>query len=57
MTVPEHRTVFESRKEREDQGRPVDPAWMSEGNLAGGIAGLSNFDAMADAADREVFFE
>lgn len=28
LTFNEHRTVFESREEREDQGRPVDPKWM-----------------------------
>ena len=30
LTFNEHQTVFESREEREAQGRPVDPKWMQE---------------------------
>jgi hypothetical protein len=40
LTFNEHRTVFESREEREDQGRPVDPKWMQDGNMVGGMGGL-----------------
>ena len=29
----DHITVFESREEREAQGRPVDPKWMQEQNV------------------------
>ena len=28
LTFNEHKTVFESREEREAEGRPVDPKWM-----------------------------
>jgi hypothetical protein len=29
----DHVTVFESREEREAEGRPVDPKWMQEQNV------------------------
>ena len=42
QTFDMHQTVFESRQEREAQGRPVDPSFMQE-NLTGGMGGLSDF--------------
>ena len=40
MTFNDHVTVFETREEREAQGRPVDPKWMQDENMAGGMGGL-----------------
>lgn len=42
MTYDEHHTVFQSRAEREAEGRPVDPSWMQEQNMVGGMGGLGN---------------
>ena len=42
MTYDEHQTVFESRAEREMAGRPVDPSWMQNQNMVGGMGGLGN---------------
>lgn len=36
----EHETVYESREEREAQGRSVDPKWIQEQNMAAGMGGL-----------------
>lgn len=45
----EHETVFETREEREAQGRPVDAKWMQESSLAGGVGGLgADFTALVD---------
>ena len=52
MTYMEHETVFESREEREAQGRPVDPKWMQEQSMAGGLGGLgADYQALADGQD------
>ena len=41
--------MFETRAEREAQGRPVDPEWMQEGNMVAGMGGLGNdFSSLAD---------
>lgn len=56
LQFPEHRTVFESREERQSQGRAVDPAWMQKGNLVGGMGGITGFESLADGAEREVKF-
>ena len=42
MTFDQNETVFETREEREELGRAVDPKWMQEGALVGGMGGLSN---------------
>lgn len=52
MTYDQHTTVFESRAEREAQGRPVDPSWMQEQNMVGGMGGLGN-DFMALVNEHE----
>eukprot|EP00826_Nyctotherus_ovalis_P012798 TRINITY_DN1340_c0_g1_i20.p1 TRINITY_DN1340_c0_g1~~TRINITY_DN1340_c0_g1_i20.p1 ORF type:complete len:286 (-),score=74.43 TRINITY_DN1340_c0_g1_i20:47-904(-) len=49
---PEHTTVFESREERQKQGRAVDPPHM-KGNLAAGMGGVTDFASLADGAERE----
>ena len=44
-----HETVFESREEREADGRPVDPNWMQDTNIVGGMGGLTaGFSDLAD---------
>ena len=53
MPYDVHMTVFESRAEREAEGRPVDPAWMAENNMVAGMGGLgTDFSALADGQDR-----
>ena len=48
-----HETVFEKREEREMEGRPVDPKWMQEGNMIGGMGGLQHdMMALADDSDK-----
>ena len=42
MTFNVHETVFESREEREAEGRAVDPKWMQEENMIAGYGGLSS---------------
>lgn len=37
----DHVTVFESREEREAEGRPVDPKWMQDQNMVAGMGGLT----------------
>lgn len=49
----QHKTVFETREERLADGRQVDPKWMQEMNLAGGMGGLTGFVDLADGVDRE----
>ena len=34
--------MFQSREEREAEGRQVDPKWMQDENMIGGMGGLSN---------------
>ena len=46
-------TIFETREEREADGRPVDPAWMQDENMVAGMGGLGNdFSSLADGQDR-----
>ena len=52
MKFSDHKTVFESRKERQSQGRSVDP--VQKGNLVGGMGGVSDFVSLADGADIQV---
>ena len=53
MPYDVHMTVFETRAEREAEGRPVDPAWMAENNMVAGMGGLgTDFSALADGQDR-----
>jgi len=42
MTFDQHQTTFQSREEREAEGRQVDPKWMQEQNMVGGMGGLQN---------------
>lgn len=44
--------MFESREEREAEGRPVDPKWMQDNNMVGGMGGLTSFGDLADGQDR-----
>ena len=48
MGYDQHQTVFESREEREAEGRPVDPKWMQDQNMVGGMGGLTSFGDLAD---------
>lgn len=49
-----HETMFERREEREAEGRPVDPKWMQDDNMVGGMGGLmQDFSSLADDADRQ----
>ena len=41
--------MFESREEREAEGRPVDPKWMQEQNIVAGMGGLTG--AYSDLID------
>ena len=34
--------MYQSREEREAEGRKVDPKWMQEENMVGGMGGLQN---------------
>ena len=53
MSYEQHQTVFESREEREAEGRPVDPMWMQETNMVAGMGGLTNgYSDLADGQDR-----
>ena len=52
MTYDEHETVFETRQEREAQGRKVDAKHMQDNNMVGGMGGLGNdYQALADGQD------
>lgn len=52
LTFNEHETVFESREERELAGRPVDPKWMQEQNMIGGMGGLTaDYQSLVDGQD------
>lgn len=51
LTFNDHETVIETREEREEAGREVDPKWMQENNMIGGMGGLSSFTGLADGAD------
>lgn len=49
-----HETIFETREEREAEGRPVDPKWMQDTNMVAGMGGLMNgFSDLADGEDRQ----
>ena len=62
LIYDDHKTVFESREEREAQGRPVDPKWMQEQNVSvkklilqmvAGMGGLSQgFMDLVEGEDR-----
>eukprot|EP00356_Strombidium_inclinatum_P001472 CAMPEP_0170509408 /NCGR_PEP_ID=MMETSP0208-20121228/65201_1 /TAXON_ID=197538 /ORGANISM="Strombidium inclinatum, Strain S3" /LENGTH=59 /DNA_ID=CAMNT_0010792767 /DNA_START=674 /DNA_END=853 /DNA_ORIENTATION=- len=52
MTFMQHQTVFESREEREAEGRAVDPKWMQDQNMVAGMGGLTaDYQALADGQD------
>ena len=52
MTFDQHQTTFQSREEREAEGRQVDPKWMQEQNMVGGMGGLQNdFTGLLEAQD------
>ena len=53
MGYDQHETVFESREEREAEGRPVDPKWMQDQNMVGGMGGLTSFGDLAEQQDRD----
>ena len=45
--------MFESREEREAEGRAVDPKWMQDTNMVAGMGGLiAGFYDLADDQDR-----
>ena len=53
MSYEVHQTVFETREEREAEGRPVDPKWMQDQNMVAGMGGLTQgFSDLADGEDR-----
>ena len=53
MSYEAHQTVFETREEREAEGRPVDPKWMQDQNMVAGMGGLTQgFSDLADGEDR-----
>lgn len=53
MSYDIHKTVFETREEREAEGRPVDPKWMQDQNMVAGMGGLTQgFSDLADGEDR-----
>lgn len=54
QTFDEHRTVFESREERELQGRPVDPKWMQDQSMTAGMGGLVGDSHMQLAGGSEL---
>lgn len=44
--------MFQSREEREAEGRKVDPKWMQEDNMVGGMGGLQNdFTGLVETQD------
>lgn len=55
-TYNEHETVFESRAEREQAGRPVDAGWMEKASREGlpvcHLGGILGFSSLADGVDR-----
>lgn len=52
----DHKTVFETRPEREQQGRPVDAGWMEQAAREGlpvcHLGGILGFSSLADGIDR-----
>lgn len=45
--------MFESREEREAEGRAVDPKWMQDTNMVAGMGGLTaDYSDLADDQDR-----
>ena len=45
--------MFESREEREAQGRPVDPKWMQDENMVAGMGGLtSGYSDLLDGEEK-----
>jgi len=53
MSYEVHQTVFETREEREAEGRPVDPKWMQDQNMVAGMGGLTQgYSDLADGEDR-----
>jgi len=56
QTYQQHRTVFESREERERDGRPVDAGWMEQAAREGlpvcHLGGILGFTSLADGVDR-----
>lgn len=51
LTFNDHETVFESREERVEEGREVDPKWMQDNNMIGGMGGLTGFTGLVEGAD------
>mmetsp|Transcript_921 Transcript_921/g.1650 ORF Transcript_921/g.1650 Transcript_921/m.1650 type:complete len:251 (+) Transcript_921:12-764(+) len=52
LSIMQHETIFESREERQADGRQVDPKWMQDQNMVGGMGGLTaDFQALADGQD------
>lgn len=50
----DHKTVIQTREERMQSGKPVDPGWFGE-NLIAGAGGLSSFGTMVnDVYEQEV---
>ena len=49
-----HETVFETRAEREAEGRQVDAPWLQESNMVAGMGGLGHHDfgSLADDQDK-----
>ena len=54
MGYDKHQTVFETRAEREAEGRQVDAPWLQENNMVAGMGGLGSqdFGSLADDQDR-----
>ena len=50
----QHETVFESREEREAEGRPVDPKWMQDNNMVQAMGGLRMDSHIALASGEDV---
>ena len=45
--------MFETREEREQEGRPVDSKWMQDNNMIAGMGGLTDFSSLVDGVDKK----
>lgn len=54
MGYDSHRTVIQTREERQKSGKPVDPGWFGEGLIAGS-GGLTSFGSMMNDVYEQEF--
>ncbi len=58
MVYDDHITVFESREEREAEGRQVEAKHMQDNNMTAGMGGLTGkFMDLVDGHDKQEFYK